>query len=83
MRIRDQFIPNWNSRLNDSSRSAFYRSFCEFRFQPYLDILNIVKYRAALSRIRMSSHRLHIETGRWAKPTSTPLNERKCFLCTY
>ena len=47
MRIRDEFIQNWNSRLNDYSRSVFYGSFCEFRFQPYLDILNVVKYRAA------------------------------------
>jgi len=24
----------------------------------------------------MSLHRLHIETGRWSQPRTTPLNER-------
>ena len=35
----------------------------------------------ALSKLRMSSHRLAIESGRWARPTSTPINERKCVHC--
>ena len=29
----------------------------------------------------MSSHRLAIESGRWTKPTRTPLGERLCYLC--
>lgn len=29
----------------------------------------------------MSSHRLHIESGRWTKPIRTPINERTCQIC--
>ena len=29
----------------------------------------------------MSSHRLSIESGRWAKPTAIPLEQRKCSIC--
>lgn len=29
----------------------------------------------------MSSHRLEIESGRWVKPNSIPVDERKCFVC--
>ena len=39
------------------------------------------KFRIALSRLRMSSHRLAIESGCWTKPTRTPLEERLCYLC--
>ena len=31
--------------------------------------------------MRVSSHRLCIETGRWTKPNRTPVNERICTLC--
>ena len=75
-RIQDTFIQNWNERLNDSSRARFYRTFSSFTFQPYLDILNIKKFRTALTRLRTSSHRLEIEMGRWKKPTKVPITER-------
>ena len=48
--------------------------------KKYLDIILIAKYRYALTRLRTSSHRLAIETGRWTKPHSTPIFERKCQL---
>ena len=31
--------------------------------------------------MRVSSHRLQIEAGRWNKPDSIPVNERTCTLC--
>ena len=51
------------------------------KIQPYLDILTKTKYRKAMSRLKMSSHRLQVESGRWHKPTSIPISERKCTLC--
>ncbi|KAL4236926.1 hypothetical protein ACF0H5_005312 [Mactra antiquata] len=80
-RLNDNFIQNWNSRLANSSRALFYRNISNFRFQPYLNILNITKFRYSMARLRVSSHRLHIETGRWNKPRSTPINERVCTNC--
>ena len=36
-------------------------------------------HRKALSRLRLSSHRLRIESGRYDK--KCPINERKCIYC--
>ena len=32
-------------------------------------------------KLRVSSHRLEVETGRWTRPVSTPFNGRKCRIC--
>ena len=64
-RLTDNFIQDWQARLNDSSRANFYTNICSFRFQPYLDCINVSKYIQALSKLRTSSHRLAIEAGRW------------------
>ena len=35
----------------------------------------------SLARFIMSSHHLHIETGRWKRPEPTPIERRYCFNC--
>lgn len=80
-RLTDNFVQNWNARLNDSSRALFYRNFNNFTFKPYLDIIKIENIRQPLTRLRTSSHRLEIEVGRWAKPVSIPVAERLCSTC--
>ena len=80
-RLTDNFIQNWQARLDASSRAVFYKSVAIFQMQPYLEKVNIRKFCQAFSRLRMSSHRLEIESGRWTRPNSTPLDDRKCNLC--
>ena len=80
-RLTDTFIQNWRARLEESSRANFYKVFAIFQLQPYLDKLSISKFIQALSRLRMSSHRLEVESGRWVKPVPVPFNERKCTVC--
>ena len=80
-RLTDTFIQNWRSRLEDSSRANLYNTFATFQFQPYLEAINIYKFSQAISKLRVSSHRLAIESGRWARPNSIPINERKCSSC--
>ena len=80
-RLNDNFIQNWNSELIESSRARTYVLFCIFRLQPYLTCMMLEKFRISLSRLRMSSHRSKVETGRWQKPTAISFNERKCTLC--
>ena len=80
-RIKDQFIQGWAGEIQNSSRARFYRNITEFHFQPYLDIINIRKFRTAMTKLRVSSHRLEVETGRWTRPVSTPFDERKCHIC--
>ena len=47
--------------------------------EPYL-FFNIPKFRYAISRLRLSSHHLEIETGRYTRPF-TPANQRFCAAC--
>jgi len=37
-RLKDQFIQNWNRRLEESSRAVFYKHISSFGFKPYLHI---------------------------------------------
>ena len=80
-RVRDTFIQDWHSRLQDSSRARFYVTFANFKYQNYLDCLSLIKFRRVLTRYRVSSHKLEVEAGRWTKPNKTPLENRKCKLC--
>ena len=80
-RLCDQFVQNWQGRLEQSSRARVYKNISSFKLQPYLYTLNVSKYHYAMSKLIMSSHRLHIETCRWSKPKTTPLNERTCINC--
>ena len=51
-------------------------------FKPiYKNLVTIRKCRIALTILRVSSHRLQIEAGRWSKPHSTLRNERLCSIC--
>ena len=69
-RLQDNFVQEWHHRLNDSSRALFYREIASFDFKDYLDVVNVRKFRTALTKLRTSSHRLEIEVGRWARPQS-------------
>ena len=81
-RLNDQFVQNWEGRLNDSSRAIFYRKISNFEFQPYLNKINMKKFCQSLTKLRVSSHRLAVETGRWNKPVQIPFNDRKCRICS-
>lgn len=80
-RLNDTFIQNWESRLQNSSRALFYKELSSFDYKQYLDIVSIKKFRIALTKLRSSSHRLEIETGRWARPKIERQN-RKCKICS-
>ena len=59
----------------------FYRQIASFQSSEYLEIVNIKKFRIALTKLRVSSHRLEIEMGRWARPERIEFDDRKCKLC--
>ena len=40
-RLTDIFIHNWRARLEESTKARFYRSFDIFRFQVYLEKVNV------------------------------------------
>ncbi len=80
-RSHDNYIQDWNTRLSDSSRALFYRNIASFEYQQYLDCTSVRKFRVYITKLRVSSHRLEVESGRWHKPASIPYNERKCKIC--
>ena len=82
-RLTDTFIQNWLARLGESTRADFYKTFARFQMQPYLEKVNtcICKFSQAFSKLRVSSHRLEIEAGRWTKLRAIPRDDRKCHIC--
>ena len=80
-RLSDNFMQDWNSRHIESSRANFYSLFLNFEHQLYLEALSVKKIRVAMTKLRVSSHRLEIEVGRWTRPNRTPVDERKCNYC--
>ena len=79
-RLTDQFSQNWNSRPNDSTRALFYRNF-SFGYKTFLDFVSVCKLGFAFFRLRLSSHRLEVETGRWARPNVIPFEKIRCTSC--
>ena len=79
LRLRDQYTSEWNEKLSMSSSLQFYRAIKPvINISTYLEKIVNVKYRKAISKIRLSSHNLHIETGRHRQ---TERNYRKCLFC--
>ena len=56
-RIKDGFIQDWQSRLENSTRTRFYSVISNFPYQKYLGVLQIQKFRKNLSRLRVSSYK--------------------------
>jgi len=80
-RLHDSYIQLWHHRLDNSTRATFFREVVDFDFQTFLKCINIQKFRIAFTRIIVSSHNLQVESGRWHRPTSIPLEDRKCTFC--
>ena len=74
-------MQNWHERLEGSSRANLFKNITQFKLQPYLENINVCKYMQAVSKLRMSSHRLAIESGRLTRPARIPVDERKCTHC--
>ena len=77
-RIKHNYIQCWNNQLQNSPRAITYRSIASSNFKQYLNTVVNTKYRVALTRLRVSSHRLEIEIGRWHEPNRIIRSERKC-----
>ena len=93
-RVKDIFMQDWHARLETSTRARSSNNsdnknlqkycdntFANFCYQNYLDDINVEKFRTSLSKLRLSSHRLEVEAGRWAKPNKIPYENRKCKIC--
>ena len=80
-RLHDIFKQNWYMRLEESTRASFYRAIKpSFIYSTYQESILPKKHRMALTRLLVSSHRLHVETGRWERPV-IPREHRYCQHC--
>jgi hypothetical protein len=75
------FLQNWSCEMQNTTRGGSYSLYSSFKFQPYLNVVNVSKFRIALTRLRVSAHRLEVEAGRWHKPEKIPFENRKCKHC--
>lgn len=80
-RLSDQAMQNMNSSLSNNGKLDFFRLMYSPLNRPaYLDTLKLKQDRSILSKFRLSSHKLAIETGRHTKP-ETDRSERVCLSC--
>ena len=72
--------------INDSERNPKLRTYklfkTEFKLETHLTYPQNVNHMLALTKFRISSHNLHIETGRYTRPMKTPVSERVCLYCS-
>lgn len=78
-RLFDQSNQAIITSVNESHKLTLYRRYKkECRTEQYLDTISENKYKISLSRFRLSSHNLLIETGRY---NGLPRDERLCNFC--
>ena len=84
--IYTKFMETCMTSINDSSlfpKLRTYKTFKEeFRLEDYLIHVKNLNHSLALLRLRISSHNLRIETGRYDRPNKTPIDQRKCIYCS-
>ncbi|MEW8545054.1 MAG: reverse transcriptase family protein [Candidatus Thiodiazotropha sp.] len=65
-RLLDQYNQTLMSEINNSNRLRLYSKYKKtLDYEKYLDILKNKTFMYAVSRFRLSSHKLEIETGRY------------------
>ena len=79
-RIFDNVTQSLYADIENSKKCIFYKYLIDgFHIQHYLRKAIPSKYQKIISKLRLSSHTLAIETGRYNK---TNRNDRKCFNCS-
>ena len=80
-RILDIYLQECNAFMETSSKCVLYKNFVHHDFsktQPYLTKPIHSKLKKNISLIRLSSHRLNVETGRY---TGKSRQDRLCDVC--
>ena len=77
--MKKKYISYWNQTLQHSQKRSFYYTLKK-NYSPsaHLDLTRKNPSRKSLVKLRFSSHKLRIETGRYDK---IPRDERLCSLC--
>ena len=76
--MKKKFISYWNQTLQHSQKLSFYYKFKRnYSLSAYLDLTRKNPSRKSLVKLRIRSHKLRIEAGRYDK---IPRGERLCSL---
>ena len=78
--LKRSVYTNLEWRIEESSGDIFYKHISSFGFQPYINILNITKFRNIMSKLRVSLQRLSPESGRLSKPNPHTFSEIVCLV---
>ncbi len=74
------YINHWSQLIEREPKMRTYKLFkSSFHMENYLSFKN-AKQRKAMSRLRISAHRLAVEIGRYRRPP-VPLEQRTCPHC--
>jgi len=78
-RLQDMYISELRFGVEIGSSLTLYREIkCTFDREDYLQVLENRKFKNAVAKLRLSSHKLFVETGRHRQ---IPRQDRKCILC--
>ena len=77
--IKQKYIAYWQHTIHHSKKLQFYSLFKhDYKISSYLDLIRNSTNRKDLVKIRISNHKLMIETGRY---NQTSRNDRFCPIC--
>ena len=79
--LYDDYDKYWRSIIIESSKALAYKKIKQnVSTENYLFAVKNMRHKTALSRLRLSNHKLYIETGRHLRP-KLERSKRKCFIC--
>ena len=82
-RAIDLYLHDWFFNLENSKKALLYRNIkVYFRPPSYLTVIPNIKHRLALTQLRTRNHKLHVKTGSWCEPRSTPFDEPRVLFVT-
>ena len=89
LKLQQQYVSEWKTDTGSSSKSNFYGEIKEkYTFEKYSDFIDNRQRKAALTKLKISAHRLHMETGRYKRYdynlrryVNTPREEGTCSVC--
>lgn len=83
--LRKQYSTIWKKGINNQQQNPVLRTYCMYKhvieIEPYLTCGINGKYKKCISKLRVSSHQLAIETGRHQRPP-VPRENRLCKFCS-
>ena len=77
--MKTQYFEKWKVDISSSSKLQFFSIFKDnYEVEPYLNTIGNFDQRRQYTKLRISNHKLAIESGRFHK---TSIEDRLCTLC--